>query len=189
MMPHCCFLGASTFSPAPTPLPRPRPPVNAFAFMGTTILARPCGLQGSSRAPKKNAGDFVLLDFEGEPARPLAERRQKQSPLKDVAGMIRSFSYAAYSGLDQFLTANPERMHSPDCERLTGWAIALAECCFHRIPARVSRNRCGQPCAACRRPSNPRRCCRPTCLRRRFTNCSTSSTIAPHGFIFRWPAS
>src|SRR6202012_106478 len=39
-------------------------------------------------------GDFVLLDFEGEPARSLAERKQKQSPLKDVAGMVRSFSYA-----------------------------------------------------------------------------------------------
>jgi maltose alpha-D-glucosyltransferase/alpha-amylase len=43
--------------------------------------------------------DFVILDFEGEPTRPIAQRRLKQSPLKDVAGMVRSFSYAAYAGL------------------------------------------------------------------------------------------
>ena len=47
----------------------------------------------------RSHGDFVILDFEGEPARSLAERRTKQSPLKDVAGMLRSFGYAAYAGL------------------------------------------------------------------------------------------
>ena len=43
--------------------------------------------------------DFVILDFEGEPSRSLSERRIKRSPLRDVAGMIRSFHYAAWSAL------------------------------------------------------------------------------------------
>ncbi len=60
--------------------------------------------------------EFVIIDFEGEPARPLSQRRMKRSPFVDVAGMIRSFNYAAMTALHQG-TARPE-----DVPRLRPWA-------------------------------------------------------------------
>jgi maltose alpha-D-glucosyltransferase/alpha-amylase len=63
--------------------------------------------------------DFVIIDFEGEPARPLSERRLKRSPLRDVAGMIRSSHYAVHSALRAYGSMRPE-----DQERLEAWAEA-----------------------------------------------------------------
>jgi maltose alpha-D-glucosyltransferase/alpha-amylase len=60
----------------------------------------------------------VIVDFEGEPQRPLEERRRKHSALRDVAGMLRSFSYARQMALRQLVGTAEDR------ERLVGLARA-----------------------------------------------------------------
>ena len=66
--------------------------------------------------------DFILLDFEGEPLRSLEERRRKRPALKDVAGMIRSFHYAAHTGFLQAISDN--RQHQ---DELIPWRRAWYE--------------------------------------------------------------
>jgi maltose alpha-D-glucosyltransferase/alpha-amylase len=65
--------------------------------------------------------DFVILDFEGEPARSLSERRLKRSPMRDVAGMLRSFQYAAYVALFEEVASG---VSSPEAGPvLESWAL------------------------------------------------------------------
>ena len=67
----------------------------------------------------KTGPDFIILDFEGEPARTLEERRSKHSPLKDVAGLLRSFNYAAYAVLFEEWENTTDPAQRADLE---GWA-------------------------------------------------------------------
>jgi maltose alpha-D-glucosyltransferase/alpha-amylase len=64
--------------------------------------------------------DFIITDFEGEPARSLSERRLKRSPLRDVAGMIRSFHYAAHTALMRYAPLLPKP--EDDLPVLQHWA-------------------------------------------------------------------
>ncbi len=68
--------------------------------------------------------DFVIIDFEGEPARELTERRLKHSPLKDVAGMVRSFNYAAYTAL----VKGTSNVRPEDRPLLRQWAGLWYQC-------------------------------------------------------------
>ncbi|HWB58890.1 MAG TPA: putative maltokinase, partial [Chthoniobacteraceae bacterium] len=91
-------------------------------------------IQGRTRATKTrvhgdyhlgqvlNTGkDFVITDFEGEPARALSERKMKRSPLRDVAGMLRSFHYAIHSALSQ-----QKALSEQDMEFLKPWGEVWA---------------------------------------------------------------
>lgn len=114
-------------------LDRLAPRVPELAELSERITARLENIKSLGEAGRKTRvhGDFhlgqvlrtprswLILDFEGEPARRLEERRSKQSPVKDVAGMLRSFSYAGYSALLEKCQPGDERW-----SEIEPWAAA-----------------------------------------------------------------
>jgi maltose alpha-D-glucosyltransferase / alpha-amylase len=97
-------------------LPRERSVIELFRrITGEKIAAKRLRCHGDYHLGQVlyTGRDFAIMDFEGEPARPVSERRIKRSPLRDVAGMIRSFHYAVYSVLlsldDRGLVRNEDR--------------------------------------------------------------------------------
>jgi maltose alpha-D-glucosyltransferase/alpha-amylase len=81
--------------------------------------------------------DFVIIDFEGEPARSLEERRRKRSPLQDVAGMLRSFHYAAYAPL---LSGNAQRDDTIGLGRWAAYWQELVSVAFLKAYLEVAGN-------------------------------------------------
>lgn len=92
----------------------------------------------------KSSHDFVIIDFEGEPLRPVCERLKKSSPLRDVAGMLRSFDYSGYSAAfrmddfpdqkEHFMETAKEWGRRTGEEFLEGYLEAMRGSCAFLLP-------------------------------------------------------
>ncbi|HYD30599.1 MAG TPA: putative maltokinase, partial [Azospirillaceae bacterium] len=85
--------------------------------------------------------DAMILDFEGEPMRPLEDRRAKHCPLKDVAGMLRSFAYAAASAARTLPPDVPGWRRNAIIRALDGWAGDATAAFFNGYRAAIGNSR------------------------------------------------
>ena len=120
-----------------------------------------------------DGADWVIIDFEGEPARSLAERRRKRSPLRDVAGMLRSFAYASIAAAPLRGTEVPDGWESRAREQFLDGYLATADASL------LPNGRVGDRPAADASSSSRRPC----------TSSATSSTTVPTGSGSRSPRS
>jgi trehalose synthase-fused probable maltokinase len=95
---------------------------------------------------ERDDGSFVIIDFEGEPSRPLAARKEKRSPLRDVAGLLRSLDYARHAALRASGPADAERVRRADdwhvqtrSAFLDGYLASLEPAAPDLLPARTER--------------------------------------------------
>jgi maltose alpha-D-glucosyltransferase/alpha-amylase len=95
-----------------------------MASIGELVRRVPTGLQLTRIHGAYDLGqvllseaDFIIIDFEGDPALPMEERRRLNTPLRDIANMVRSFQYAAGASLTARVTIAPQ-----DAERIAAWA-------------------------------------------------------------------
>ena len=121
--------------------------------------------------------DFVIIDFEGEPGHSLEERRAKQSPLRDVAGMLRSFSYVEHSALRSVAHDDVELAKLAPLART--WAAEVRSAFLAAYDGRRARRIAIRCAHAGQRPAWV---C--SSSRRRCTSCATNSATARPGPAF-----
>jgi trehalose synthase-fused probable maltokinase len=93
-----------------------------IASLAGGLKARHHGDYHLGQVLERDDGGFVIIDFEGEPSKPLAQRREKHSPLRDVAGMLRSLDYARHAALRA-----RDRVDPRQAERLGDWHAAARQ--------------------------------------------------------------
>ena len=115
-------MSADTVSLAQRVLEARRALLDGIRSIATLETAAPkCRIHGDYRLGQVllSEGDLYIQNVEGHVAWPAAAQREKQSPLKDVASMLRSFSYATHAAVLMRATATPDQLR-----HFTGWALS-----------------------------------------------------------------